>query len=1137
MNKRQWHNVPASTALQAGSAFALASNSRRPSLQAGQRGRWPYFVVTVAVLCSMAITPAVVRSAAPAGGLTPDAIRAGEARQQQIKSQTSQITFQLQAIIDEFKRNGLGGEDVKVLEAIRDVLGKLSDTEMKKVIAALQEARSVTDFNASRRSVAGAVAQQKDIVVQLRQLLLEYQRQQALHDLALRLATLAERQNGNLKHTVDLANSTSKHNRNAQNLTEDERANLMVQQAEQQAIRDEVNPVLGKIETIFKDADGVTRDRLVKAMDYVKESNVHTKLDDAVNELKASTLTLMSAAGSEMNIRNSLRDLARMVMPPRDKVTNLRQALAALEKAMDAERQIIEDTKTAKNEEINKVEPKQGDVVDKTDQIQKDLENVAADAAQDLKTAQQQMQSARTDLDNRQKEQALKNEKLALVQMEQAKQKLQEQIVNAEKAEQNKGDKLAATKELQEKVRELIKKEEQVKADTAKTDKKEEPKALAAKQDKVEKETREAQSDASEKSPPAASALADAAQQMDKAEKQIEKRDQKSAQEAQSAAVAALKQADEKLTQQAEKLEKEKKELADLTDTRKRILDLIEKQRQVELDTGRVAAKLEAQKSKESPGKAKEPAKNYMKGEVDPKAAAAAAIPPEQLPAVQAKLAEDTEQVKQALAEDEKVASDPLDSARQSMLNARGRLEAKDPKGASPAQKQAIIDLYRALESLDKRMNEIKQDLGQNNPDPNAMKDAQKQIEQLKKDVANAQQKMQNDPKTAMQNLAEQQKNIAEALKEAAKEQPKNEAIKDAQKAADQAAQEIAQGDLPKAIAKMDQAQKGIEEAQKNPQAGKPEGQKDPQAGKPEGPKDPQAGQPEGQKDPQAGKPEGQKDPQAAKPEGQKDEQGGKPDSEKDAHAGQPEGQKDAHAGSPEAKKPDLGQLGQEQADVKKAAEQMVAVQKDQQQAKPDTGIQDASKELADASKEAGQLAAEQSSQLPTGAESALQQAAQALSEAAAAAAANESGKAEQAADAAQQALSQAAASLAMAKAGLTGQGEQAKADKGQGQEPGKGEKPGQGNEPGKGDKPGQGQKPGAANEQMAKAGKGNRQDTKSNVTEGGDRRSERGAGSYITLPTRDRAAITQSQNDKYPEEYGTKIEQYLRNLSDNDEK
>jgi len=34
-------------------------------------------------------------------------------------------------------------------------------------------------------------------------------------------------------------------------------------------------------------------------------------------------------------------------------------------------------------------------------------------------------------------------------------------------------------------------------------------------------------------------------------------------------------------------------------------------------------------------------------------------------------------------------------------------------------------------------------------------------------------------------------------------------------------------------------------------------------------------------------------------------------------------------------------------------------------------------------------------------------------------------------------------------------------------------------------------------------------------------------------LPKRDRAAIQQSQSEKYPQEYGSLVEQYLKNLSD----
>lgn len=37
----------------------------------------------------------------------------------------------------------------------------------------------------------------------------------------------------------------------------------------------------------------------------------------------------------------------------------------------------------------------------------------------------------------------------------------------------------------------------------------------------------------------------------------------------------------------------------------------------------------------------------------------------------------------------------------------------------------------------------------------------------------------------------------------------------------------------------------------------------------------------------------------------------------------------------------------------------------------------------------------------------------------------------------------------------------------------------------------------------------------------------------FVRLPERDRAAIQQSQSEKYPQQYATKVEQYLRNLAE----
>jgi hypothetical protein len=39
--------------------------------------------------------------------------------------------------------------------------------------------------------------------------------------------------------------------------------------------------------------------------------------------------------------------------------------------------------------------------------------------------------------------------------------------------------------------------------------------------------------------------------------------------------------------------------------------------------------------------------------------------------------------------------------------------------------------------------------------------------------------------------------------------------------------------------------------------------------------------------------------------------------------------------------------------------------------------------------------------------------------------------------------------------------------------------------------------------------------------------------GTFTRLPNRDRVALQQSQSEKYPQEYGPLVEQYLKNLSD----
>ena len=104
----------------------------------------------------------------------------------------------------------------------------------------------------------------------------------------------------------------------------------------------------------------------------------------------------------------------------------------------------------------------------------------------------------------------------------------------------------------------------------------------------------------------------------------------------------------------------------------------------------------------------------------------------------------------------------------------------------------------------------------------------------------------------------------------------------------------------------------------------------------------------------------------------------------------------------------------------------------------------------------------------------------------------------------------QAKSAIAMAQAGLSSQGE-----------------PGQ--------KPSQ--EPGKANERNAKGGSGDRKDDRTNVAGAAPGPNQTGSSGFIALPERDRKAIQQTRNEKYADEYGRDIEQYMRNLADQEAK
>ena len=96
-----------------------------------------------------------------AGQVDRETIRNAEIRQQQLRMQVAEVAQQLEALIGEFDRNGLGdGDEVRTLRALHGAVGSLSESEMQRVVALLQQSRGAADATQSRRHVADAYTSQ-----------------------------------------------------------------------------------------------------------------------------------------------------------------------------------------------------------------------------------------------------------------------------------------------------------------------------------------------------------------------------------------------------------------------------------------------------------------------------------------------------------------------------------------------------------------------------------------------------------------------------------------------------------------------------------------------------------------------------------------------------------------------------------------------------------------------------------------------------------------------------------------------------------------------------------------------------------------------------------------------------------------
>ncbi|MCH2025617.1 MAG: hypothetical protein MK172_07730, partial [Verrucomicrobiales bacterium] len=280
-----------------------------------------------------------------------------ERKQQRIKDTTQRTAEQLDSLIDEFNRNGLQGSDVQVIKAIRQVLGQLSKEQMKEIVNLLNGAREDTkkDPNSTGASVKilNAYAGQKGVIVQLRRILLEYQSQVALFDLARLVRELGNRQTTNLHEAISLASSASF---NPGSPTRSEQISLQLQSAEQEALGGEVATVVNKLKDLSKLTAGSPDQRPTKALQYATETKLNNALQKAVDEIKGKRV--MSAVSFEKKSRDSLWKLAKILEPEKGELEQMVEALERLEDIIDKESEIEEQTEKLDKEDKKKISTK-----------------------------------------------------------------------------------------------------------------------------------------------------------------------------------------------------------------------------------------------------------------------------------------------------------------------------------------------------------------------------------------------------------------------------------------------------------------------------------------------------------------------------------------------------------------------------------------------------------------------------------------------------------------------------------------------------------------------------------------------------------------------------------------------------------
>lgn len=634
-----------------------------------------------------------------------------------------------------------------------------------------------------------AFSTQKSVGLKLRQILLEYQRQQELAGVAARLEELASRQQSALRETVVLAGSAA--GRKREWLTENQRIALQLQVGEQQSIRDEVVAVLQRLrgwkrsagDSSEDEADEESAARAIEVVSGPEAGRVVRLLEGALVDLNGGKF--LSATGRQRASRLAMRELARLLVPPADELEALQAAVREVEAWVGRLESVREVTRrvTGKAEEVMGVARQQVDLMDDVDAAQRSVSALEVAAGEQLAAAVGRMQEARGVLESPGVElrvrrlSASTQQELAHARLSAARRLLQERIDSLEKQRAAAADPESNLKQVRADVAELLRQQRELKAEAGGVEA--DPlrlRPLAPKQGDLGDRTDDASSRAALDSPSVAEQLTEATRQMRTSQRSLgEGRNQAGAQQA---AVDALAKALEELDRRLAELEKAAEDLARLEQLLERLILLIEAEQDLIAETARLARKLLGRDTRE-----------MAKAQTD--------------------LQGETRQLESDLAELVPQAATYTGDAATQMILAANELGAARAADARAPQDEALANLQRARRELEDRIAALKEMLGQP-ADNGSLEELAKRIKQAQLDVNSAM-------------SAEQLANLGRGLKNAEKRvrpatsgrmgrMPRNvrESLERAQQALTEGGAEAEEGDQSGAMSEAAQAQEAL---------------------------------------------------------------------------------------------------------------------------------------------------------------------------------------------------------------------------------------------------------------------------------------------------------------------------------------